>query len=52
MDSRAQCLTLRFDGVRHRGGVFAATVTFDAAAIARAFDPRNPGTTPALAATS
>jgi hypothetical protein len=50
MDSRAQSLTLRFDGVRHRGGVFAATVTFDAAAIARAFDPRNPGTTPALAA--
>jgi hypothetical protein len=50
IDSHAQCLVLYLEGVRHLGGVFAAKVTFDAATIVKAFDPRNPAKPPALAA--
>jgi hypothetical protein len=50
VDSRAECLVLHLEGVRNRGGLFAAKVTFDAAKIAEAFDPRNPATPPVLAA--
>lgn len=50
IDFYAGCLVLHLEGVRHLGGVFAAKVTFDAAKIVQAFDPRNPATPPALAA--
>jgi hypothetical protein len=49
VDSRAGCLVLQMGGVRRRRGVFAAKVSFEAAEIAEAFDPRAPASPPVLA---